>query len=107
MAEPDEVDLVQVATAVERLVTRMDTYLDNQQTSAQTTTVIHRTAGVGPWAAAAITACFFTAIMLVGFAMIVLPELHDHKAWIDLYRGQISKNQAAIEQLKEVTTSKK
>lgn len=96
----EELDLIQVAASLNKLADRMDVFLDHHQ-GGNVQTVIHKSAGIGPWGAAAVTACFFTAMMLIGFALIVLPELHDHKAWIDLYRGQIAKVQSEVLTIKE------
>jgi hypothetical protein len=63
--------------------------LVNRDTNTNTTTVIHKTAGMGHWGAAAVTACFLTFLGLILFAMVVIPELHDLKAWSDIYRSKI------------------
>lgn len=53
-----------------------------------------KTAGMGPWAAAAVTACFFTFLGLILLAVVILPDLHDLQAWQDIMRQKIAKLEA-------------
>lgn len=62
--------------------------------NSQTVEVTHKTAGLGPWAAAAVTACFFTFLGLILLAVIILPDLHDLQAWQDIMRSKIAKLEA-------------
>jgi len=64
--------------------------------NGNTQTVIHKTAGLGPWGAAAVTACFFTFLGLILLAIMILPDLHDLKAWSDIYRTRIQEISATI-----------
>ncbi|HKS95553.1 MAG TPA: hypothetical protein VJV74_05400 [Terriglobia bacterium] len=56
--------------------------------------VIHQTQGMGAWGAAAVTACFFTSLMLIGLSIVVIPDLHDLKAWESIFGRDL----AAIKQ---------
>lgn len=71
------------------LCAKFDQYIDHKPGNSQTV-VTHRTEGMSPWAGAAMAACFFTFLGLILFALIVIPEIHDLKAWSDVYRGGIS-----------------
>lgn len=84
----EETDLVQVAVRIDKLVDRMDAFLDHQQ-GGNVQTVIHKSTGIGPWGAAAVTACFMTFLGMILLAIVVIPELHDLKAWSDIYRSKI------------------
>jgi hypothetical protein len=75
-----------------RLSDRMDAMVEHQD-SKNHIQVTHTQAGPTGLLAAAVTACFCTIAMLILLAIIVLPELHDLRAWSDQYRGQINKLQ--------------
>lgn len=101
----EEIDLIQVTLAVQKLTNRMDAYLDHQ-TTANSNTVIHRTEGMGPWwSALAVAACLFTSVGLIiinhnltsQLSELRNGEVRDLRAWVDLYRGQI----AALKQQQE------
>lgn len=49
-------------------------------------TVIHRSEGVTPWVAAAITACFCTWFGLI----LVMLDIHDLRAWVDVLKQRIT-----------------
>lgn len=83
---------------VNALLGRMDDVLRHD--GGNTQTVIHKTAGMGPWGAAAVTACMFTFLGLILFALVVLPTLHDLQAWQDVIRGKVSKLEASQTQEK-------
>lgn len=55
--------------------------------------VIHENKGMGAWGAAAVTACFFTGIMLIALLVWLVPIVHDHDAYIHRHSDQISKLQ--------------
>ena len=57
---------------------------------SQTQTVVHKTEGMGAWGAAAVTACMFTFLGLILFAMWAIPEIHDLKAWKDIHGNRIN-----------------
>lgn len=59
-----------------------------------TQTVIHRSEGPGPLLAAAIAVCFCTILGLIIFAVWVVPEIHDLKAWNDILRKDVARLQA-------------
>ena len=52
-------------------------------------TVIHKTEGMGAWGSAAVTACFFTFLGLILFAIWVVPNINSLQAWSDIYRQRI------------------
>lgn len=84
----EELDLIQVAASLNKLADRMDLFLDHHQ-GGNVQTVIHKSAGIGAWGAAAVTACFMTFMGMILLAIVVIPELHDLKAWSDIYRSKI------------------
>lgn len=91
--DPDTVRFDLLVDQVNALVGKMDAVIDR---GGNTQTVIHKTAGLGPWAAAAVTACFFTFLGLILLAMLILPDIHDLKAWSDIYRTRIQEISATI-----------
>lgn len=112
MGRPVEADTE--APAVDPAITRADLAIDTvnqlcasldaamaefrelvKQRGNNTQTVIHKTAGMGPWAAAAVTACFFTFLGLILLAVVILPDLHDLQAWQDIMRQKIAKLEAS------------
>lgn len=91
--DPDTVRFDLLVDQVNALVGKMDAVIDR---GGNTQTVIHKTAGLGPWGAAAVTACFFTFLGLILLAMLILPDIHDLKAWSDIYRTRIQEISATI-----------
>ena len=91
--DPDTVRFDLLVDQVNALVGKVDAVIDR---GGNTQTVIHKTAGMGPWAAAAVTACFFTFLGLILLAMLILPDIHDLKAWSDIYRTRIQEISATI-----------
>lgn len=85
----EEIDLIQVTMAVQKLTDRMDAYLDHQ-TTANTNTVIHKTEGVGTWVAAAITACFMTYLALILMGVWTFFQVNDLRAWRDVHAAKIA-----------------
>lgn len=86
--DPGTVRMDLLVDQVNALLGRMDDVL--RQDRSQTQTVIHRTAGMGPWGAAAVTACMFTFLGLILLAVVVVPEVHDLRAWNDIIRAKIA-----------------
>lgn len=91
--DPDTVRFDLLVDQVNALVGKMDAVIER---GGNTQTVIHKTAGIGPWGAAAVTACFFTFLGLILLAMLILPDIHDLKAWSDIYRTRIQEITATI-----------
>lgn len=89
--ERSDPNVVRTDVLIDRVNALTDTIdkLIRHESSTTTQTVIHKSSGVGPWAAAAICACFFTFLGLILFALVVIPEMHDLKAWSDIYRSKI------------------
>jgi hypothetical protein len=77
---------------VNSLLGRMDEVLRHDR--GHTQTVVHKTAGMGPWGAAAVTACMFTFLGLILLAVVLVPEVHDLRAWNDINRGKVAKLEA-------------
>lgn len=92
--DPDTVRFDLLVDQVNTLCAKMDAAMEARGNNTQT--VIHKTAGMGPWAAAAVTACFFTFLGLILLAMLILPDIHDLKAWSDIYRTRIQEISATI-----------
>lgn len=87
--DPDTVRTDLLIDQVNALCARMDTLLAADR--GQTQTVIHKTAGMGAWGAAAVTACMFTFLGLILLAVVVVPEVHDLRAWNDILRAKTAK----------------
>ena len=62
--------------------------------SGNTQTIVHRSEGMGAWGAAAVVACFLTYLTLIVFAIYIIPEVHDVKAWNEVLRGKVAKFEA-------------
>lgn len=77
---------------VNALISKFDEVL--QQDRGHTQTVIHKTAGMGAWGAAAVTACMFTFLGLILLAIVIVPEVHDLRAWNDINRAKIARIEA-------------
>jgi len=92
--DPSTVKLDLLVDQVNALCASMAAAMENRGNNTQT--VIHKTAGLGPWGAAAVTACFFTFLGLILLAIMILPDLHDLKAWSDIYRTRIQEISATI-----------
>ena len=67
---------------------------ESNSRAGNTTTVIHKTEGMGTWGAAAVVACFSTLVLMILFAIVIEPDLHDLKAWQDIMRKDIARLQA-------------
>lgn len=78
---------------VNLLLSRMDEVIRHDHGNTQT--VIHKTAGMGPWGAAAVTACMFTFLGLILLAVVMIPDLHDLRAWNDINRAKIARLEAS------------
>jgi len=60
-------------------------------------TVTHTQSGLSGWNIAAVTACFFTSLMLIALAIIIIPDIHDLRAWRDIHSAKIARLEAAQE----------
>lgn len=77
---------VELAQKVDSLVGRIDAMLERiDKGSGHVQRVTVETKGMGAWAAAAVTACFFTSLMLIGLAIVIIPEVHDLRAWETIF----------------------
>lgn len=92
--DPQTVKLDLLVDQVNALCAAMEAAVEKRSNNSQTVEVTHKTAGMGPWAAAAVTACFFTFLGLILLAILILPDLHDMKAWQDVMRQKITRLEA-------------
>lgn len=90
--DPSTVKLDLLVDQVNALCASMAAAMEARGNNTQT--VIHKTAGMGPWAAAAVTACFFTFLGLILLAVALVPEIHDLRAWNDINRAKIARLEA-------------
>lgn len=101
--DPDTVRFDLLVDQVNALVGKMDAVIETRGSNTQT--VIHKTAGIGPWAAAACCACFCTMIGLVIVTVVLSAQLdreskafndqmRDVQAWQDVMRQRLSKLEA-------------
>lgn len=81
---------------IDALVGRIDALLE-RESERNHITVTHTQAGMSGWSIAAVVACFFTSVMLLGLAMVVLPEIHDLRAWESIYGRDL----AAVKQAQQ------
>lgn len=86
--DPDTVKVDLLVDQVNALLTKMDQVMERGH---QSQTVIHKSEGMGAWGAAAVTACCFTFLGLILFAFIVLPDVHDLKAYQQNHEKRINK----------------
>lgn len=89
-----------VVDKLDGLCARIDSLLESHDKKGHVN-VTHTQAGMGAWGGAAIAACFFSTLMVVALAIVVIPELHDDRAWLDQYRQQIAKMQAQIQNIQQ------
>lgn len=92
--DPDTVRFDLLVDQVNALVGKMDAVIER---GGNTQTVIHKTAGMGPWGAAAVTACFCCMLGLIFIAL----DMHDLRAWNDINRAKIAKLEAQLLQKPE------
>lgn len=92
-----------MATAPEDAADKVDIVLDQMvdltrlvnkviEASKQgpTQTVIHKTAGMGPWGAAAVVACFATWLGLILFGVWTYFQVNNLWAWKDVHAAKIA-----------------
>jgi len=63
-------------------------------------TVTHTQAGMGHWGAVAVTACLFTTLMVIALAIVILPDIHDLKAWQNVFGRDIAAMKQQLNQSK-------
>jgi hypothetical protein len=92
--DPDTVRFDLLVDQVNALVGKMDAVIDR---GGNTQTVIHKTAGIGPWAAAAVTACFCTLFGLIFLAydfgeraQAIGNDVRDLKAWQQIHEKRLN-----------------
>ena len=97
---PDDT-LLTYTSKVDALVDRIDALLDSQARGQNAITVTHTQAGMGPWGAVAVTACLFTTLMVIALAIVILPDIHDLKAWQGVYGRDLSAMKQQLSQEKK------
>lgn len=87
--DPETIRTDLLIDQVNALCARMDAVLASDRGNTQT--VVHKTAGMGAWGAAAVTACMFTFLGLILLSVVMIPEIHDLRAWNDILRSKAAK----------------
>lgn len=95
-----EDDLLEYTSKIDSLVERLDVFIEQSQQGSTSQTVIHKTAGMGAWGAAAVTACFMTFLAMIIITIFAVHEMHDLRAWSDTYRAQIATLKAQLSEKK-------
>ena len=83
-----------IAESIVEAIDKMEVFADVLTSKGNTTTVIHKTEGMGAWGSAAVVACFLTYLSLIIFAIYIIPEVHNVKAWNEVLRGKVAKFEA-------------
>lgn len=100
-ANEDEENLAAIHEAHHRVDAMLDAVVDlttvvkeivHTQRNSNTQTIVHQ--GMGMWGIAAIVACFATWVMLIVMYLLIVPDIHDVKAWQDILRKDVAKLQA-------------
>lgn len=92
--DPDTVRFDLLVDQVNALVGKMDAVIER---GGNTQTVVHKTAGMGPWGAAAVTACFCTMLGLILLSFELQrqnDDLRDLKAWQQIHEKRIGRIEA-------------
>lgn len=87
--DPATVRLDLLIDQINRLTEGLDKAV-NFEPHSHNYTVTHSSEGMGAWGTAAVTACFFTFLGLILFAVWVIPNVHDLMAWRDIHQNHIS-----------------
>ncbi len=64
------------------------------QNPGQTQRIIYKTEGMGMIGVVCATICVMTLVCLILGAILVVPELHDQRAWTDILRSKVAKLEA-------------
>lgn len=86
--------IIETAAKIERAAAAFERAEMALRGNSAVQTVVHRSEGPGPLLAAAIAVCFCTILGLILFAIWVVPEVHDLKAWQDTLRQQVAQLKA-------------
>lgn len=87
MAEPTDDQILQ--EQIGRLAELVSKLVEGGGNSS-VTTVIHKQAGPGGLLAAAVTACILTWAGLIVLAILLVPDIHDMRAWIAVHSAKIA-----------------
>lgn len=84
---------------IPELVSRIDGLIAilEAQDNKSHITVTHTQAGLSGWNVAAVCACFFTMFALIIALIVIVPDVHDLRAWRDIFSGKIARLEAAQE----------
>jgi hypothetical protein len=86
----------QVTEQAKQVTELVRTFMERMPSST-TQTVIHKMQGMGPWGAAAVTACFLTYLSLILFALWSVFQINNLWAWKDIHAGRIGKLESQAE----------
>lgn len=87
-----------LADRVDALTARLGDILDHLErlgTNSNVQRVIVQQAGIAPLQIAAVCACFFTMFALIIALIVIVPDVHDLRAWRDIHSAKIAKLEAA------------
>ena len=82
------------AHQIDSLVGRLDALIELQQ-NRNHFVVTQKQEGLGGWNIAAVCACFFTMFALIIALIVIIPEVHDLRAWRDIHSAKIARLEAA------------
>lgn len=93
--------ILDYTSKIDALVDRIDALLDYQQNGKNAITVTHTQTGLGAWGAAAVTACFFSTLIVIALAIVIIPEIHDLRAWQTIFGRDISAMKQQMQQIQQ------
>jgi len=83
-----------LADRVDALTARLGEVLDHLErlgTNSNTQRVLVQQSGIGPWQIAAVASCFFTMFALIIALVVIVPDIHDLRAWRDIHSAKIAR----------------
>jgi len=90
-----------IAESIVEAIDKMEVFADVLTSKGNTTTVIHKTEGMGAWGSAAVVACFLTYLSLIIFAMWSIFQINNLTAWKDVYGRDLAAMKQQVITLKE------
>ncbi len=72
-------------------------HLESIGSNQNTQRVLVQQSGIGPWQIAAVASCFFTMFALIIALVVIVPDIHDLRAWRDIHSAKIARLEAAQE----------
>jgi hypothetical protein len=73
---------------------RMEKAAERLMDGGQHQTVLHRTEGMGYIGVICASVCVMCVVVLIVGAILIVPELHDLRAWKDIHAAKIAKLEA-------------